>query len=141
LIWVVDASVALRWLLDEERHPDADAVLERMIASPERFAVPELFCFEVHAVLVRLHPAGGRAFVDGVLPVLQAGILRHPMTAELAAACEPYIRDGLTGYDACYAALAGLLQGLWLTFDAQAHARVAGRGVAHLLSDGLPRDL
>ena len=43
MIWVVDASVAVRWFLKDETHPNADKVLRRLIDHPELFAVPELF--------------------------------------------------------------------------------------------------
>lgn len=39
MIWVVDASVAVCWLLAGEEHPHAEAVLERMLTSPRSFAV------------------------------------------------------------------------------------------------------
>ncbi len=32
MIWVIDASVAVRWFLEQESHPHADLVLERMIS-------------------------------------------------------------------------------------------------------------
>ena len=35
----------------------------------------------------------------------------------------------ITGYDACYAALAFELDGKWLTFDRAAHARVEALGI------------
>ena len=55
MIWVLDASVALRWLLEEEVHSNADMVLEKIVYDPDSFAVPELFAFEVFSVLHRLH--------------------------------------------------------------------------------------
>ena len=51
MIWVVDASVALRWYLKDEAHDCADEVLKAVVEDPSRFAVPELFAFEVYAVL------------------------------------------------------------------------------------------
>ena len=51
MIWIIDASVAVRWFIEEEVHAHADEVLEKVIDSPERFAVPELFAFEVFSVL------------------------------------------------------------------------------------------
>ena len=84
MIWVIDASVALRWYLKEEAHDDADAVLKAVVEEPSRFAVPELFAFEVYAVLQRLHPDGLRAFRKGIIPLLQGGMMRHPMTDDLA---------------------------------------------------------
>jgi predicted nucleic acid-binding protein len=138
MIWVIDASVAIRWFLIEEADPAADAVLRGVIDNPEMFAVPELFPFEVLGVLCRMHPGGVSVFRDGLLPLLSAGVLRHPMTDSLAMHAEPFLSQGLTAYDACYAALAQELGGLWLTYDRKAHQRIRRQGVSHLLYDGLP---
>ena len=138
MIWVIDASVAVRWFLTEEADPAADAVLRELIDKPEMFAVPELFPFEVLAVLCRIHPEGLSVFRDGLLPLLSGGILRHPMTASLVRQAEPFLSVGLTACDACYAALARELGGFWLTYDGKAHRRIRRLGVSHLLSDGLP---
>ena len=51
MIWIVDASVAVRWFIEEEAHVHAEEVLKRMVNEPRRFAVPELFSFEVFSVL------------------------------------------------------------------------------------------
>jgi predicted nucleic acid-binding protein len=138
--YVVDASVALRWFLIEERHPHADAVLERITAEPESFAVPELFGFEVLSVLTRVHPEPSVALHDGVLPVLSAGILRYPMTPALADRAVKLVPRGLSGYDACYAALAAELDGTWLTFDHRAHGLIADTGLSENLWDRMPAD-
>jgi len=137
-MYVIDASVALRWFLTEERHPHSERVLERVLEQPGLFAVPELFAFEVLAVLCRLHPAPERAFVEGLLPILQGGILRHPMTESLGVQAARYVPRGLTAYDACYAALARELGALWITFDRHAHEALAGEAVSWNLSDSLP---
>ena len=139
MIWVLDASVAVRWFLKDESHPNADAVLQRLIDVPQFFAIPELFSFEVYAVLCRVHPSGHTAFVEGIIPILNGGILRQPMTKSLATGASRFVRKGLTGYDACYAALASEMKGKWLTFDRQAHAILSGEGISHDLTKGLPR--
>jgi predicted nucleic acid-binding protein len=140
MIWVVDASVAIKWFIVEETHPRADEVLERIISEPRRFAVPELFSFEVFAVLYRLHPDASQVFEKAVIPLLQGGIFRQPMTWELASKAGHFIRLGLTGYDACYAALARDLGGLWLTFDDKAHRLIERENLSCLLAQHLPRD-
>lgn len=140
MIWVIDASVAVRWFLVEEADPAADSVLQEVINQPEIFAVPELFPFEVFAVLCRMHPRGASIFREGLLPLLSAGILRHPMTESLALQAEPFLAQGLTGHDAFYAALAGELKGTWLTYDGEACKRIRGLHISHLLSDGSPPD-
>ncbi|MBN1103330.1 MAG: type II toxin-antitoxin system VapC family toxin [Deltaproteobacteria bacterium] len=139
MIWIVDASVALKWFVEEERHPHADEVLERIVERPEHFAVPELFAFEVYAVLQRVHPSAQKVFVEGILPLLQSGLLREPMTEKLARNANRFVRLGLTGYDACYAALARDLAGTWLTFDQKAHAAIEKENISCFLDKAMPR--
>jgi predicted nucleic acid-binding protein len=138
MIWVIDASVAVRWFIEEEAHPHADEVLEKIVDEPERFAVPELFSFEVFTVLQRIHPKGLEAFRKGMIPVLQGGILRQPMTVGLANKANRFVKLGLKGYDACYAALAKDLKGLWLTFDKRAHRLIKKEKVSCFLEDRMP---
>jgi len=120
MIWIIDASVAVRWFIEEEAHPHADEVLERVIDEPTGFAVPELFAFGLFSVLQRIYPSGFTTFRKGIIPILQGGIFRQPMTESLAVKANRFVRLVLTGYDACYAALARDLKGIWLTFDEQA---------------------
>jgi predicted nucleic acid-binding protein len=140
MIWIIDASVAIKWLLEDESHPNAETVLERVVDTPGHFAVPELFGFEILSVIVRLHPAGINAFAKVIIPILHSGIFRQPMTEDLALTAYPYIKSGLTGYDACYAALAKELNGIWLTFDKKAHARIQKHNISCNLEDNLPAD-
>ena len=58
----------------------ADEVLEKAVQYPGNFAVPELFAFELYSVLQRVHPSGLQAFTGAIIPLLQGGILRQPMT-------------------------------------------------------------
>jgi len=138
MIWVMDASVAVKWFLRDEHHPHAQKVLEEVVRNPALFAVPELFLFEVYAVLKRRHPRGDEAFIDVILPILEGGIYRQPMTKKLTERAGPFVGMGLTGYDACYAALAEDLGALWITFDEKAHNLIAHRHVSHNLMEGLP---
>ena len=138
MIWVVDASVAVRWFLADEFHPNAEAVMQQMIFDPESFAVPELFGFEVYAVLERLHPAGSQAFREGVLPILEGGVFRQPISEDLILRANRFVRMGLTGYDACYAALAEDLGGGWLTFDQKTHRIIEQECLSVFLADELP---
>ncbi len=140
MIWIIDASVALRWLIKEEIHPCAEKVLKKVIDEPERFAIPELFAFEVFLVLQRVHPNGLQACIKGIIPLLQLGIFRQPMTDNLAVQANHFVKLGLTGYDACYAALARDLKGNWLTFDKKAHRLIQKERISCLLEDGMPKN-
>ncbi len=136
--FVVDASVAVRWYLSAETHPNADAVLQRILEAPELFAVPELFFFEVYAVLQRLHPRFPEVYTQAFLPAVEGGLLRYPMTAGLAVAAAGYRKRGLSGYDASYAGLAQELGAVWITFDAKAHRTIADTGLSIDLSSHMP---
>lgn len=136
--FVLDASVAVRWFVSTEAHPHADAVLERLLEAPELFAVPELFFYEVYAVLARVHSGFPAVYTEGFLPATQAGPLRYPMTEAIATRAAAFVARGLTGYDALYAALARELGGIWITFDAKAHEALRGESISLDLSKELP---
>lgn len=140
MIWIIDASVAIRWFLKSETHPNANAVLHRLIDQPISFAVPELFCFEVYAVLCRLHPQGHDVFMKGMVPIINSGIFRQPMTDALARQAVGFINKKLTGYDAAYAALAKEMNGQWLTFDQKAHNCMIEEHISHVLTNDLPKN-
>jgi predicted nucleic acid-binding protein len=138
--FVIDASVAAKWYIAGEAHANADAVLQRVIAEPELFAVPELFFFEMMAVLGRVHPSPAETYQDAFLPVVEAAVFRHPMTAALAEKSCRFLAAGLTGYDACYAGLAVELGAHWITFDRHAHELIEKQKVSVYLGAGLPPD-
>ena len=138
MTWIIDASVAIKWMIADECHPSAETILAKVVEAPILFAVPELFGFEVLSVLLRIHPEGMHAFTKGIVPILQSGIFRQPMTEELAVQANVYVKSGLTGYDACYAALAKMLGGIWLTFDKNAHDQIRQYKISCLVDDNLP---
>ena len=138
MIWIVDASVAVRWFIEDETNANAERVLQRMVESPVLFAVPELFGFEVYSVLCRIHSEGQRVFSEGVLPILNSGIFRQPVSESLIKEAGNYVALGLTGYDACYAAVANNLGGCWLTFDKKAHRLIEKESVSAFIHNSLP---
>jgi predicted nucleic acid-binding protein len=62
------------------------------------------------------------------------------MTENVANNAGLFIKKGLTGYDAVYAALAMELEGTWLTFDRKAHNCIQDEGISHLLTESLPEN-
>ena len=136
--FVIDASVAVRWFVGDAAHPHADAVLQAVLTRPARFAVPELFAYEVLAVLYRHHPRALAVFQEDVDQLLRSGVLRYPMTPHISGRSERFVQMGLTGYDAVYVALAEELEAIWLTFDSRAHDRIAAEGRSVDLAAGLP---
>ena len=93
-------SAGFLWM--EETHPAAEEVLQRVLQDPFSFAVPELFGFELDAVLEGLHPDPMEVFIEGVLCILEKnGVFRQPICDKLTVAAHRYVSLGLTRYDAC----------------------------------------
>jgi predicted nucleic acid-binding protein len=135
LIHVLDASVALKWFLreGEEGLTTADDILRAILGSPQDFAVPALFPYEMSAALCRrLRRAEDvashlRALLALAIPIVEPDERLLVTAAEIAFECK------VTAYDAAYLALARHLGGVWLTFDEAAYARVKDRRLAKLL--------
>ena len=129
-VWVLDASVAVKWFfVDESLRDKALAVREVLAARPAEFVIPHLFHSEFVHVLAR---KSGRdlQFVRHALELVvrlgtpTIGLSERSLRVVAELAC-----DGFSGYDATYLALADDLGGLWLTADARAVSR-AGAGRA-----------
>ena len=133
--FVLDNSVAMRWLLND-RQPDvqdyARAVLQRLV-SGDTAVVPNLFTLEAANVLVKLQKRGlvseatAREFL-GLLAELD--IEPNPTTHERALrdTLNIALQHGLSAYDAAYLELA-LREGLALaTLDADLLAALAHVG-------------
>jgi predicted nucleic acid-binding protein len=134
VITVVDASIAVRWFAPHGDADDAiaDRVLARVIARPAAHVVPELFVYEVMAVLIREladAPAVQRA-MRRLDRLAMRRVRQDPQLVEAASRLAQ--RHRLTGYDAAYVALAETLGGRWLTLDARACVRLRGTTLGEL---------
>ena len=90
-------------------------------------------------MLCRVHSFGHDVFIKGMIPIINCGIFRQPMTEKLVEQAAVFVKKGLTGYDACYAALARDINGTWITFDEKAHKRLAKEKVSHNLNVQMPK--
>lgn len=130
MIWIPDVSIAIRWFAPDGDAGDAhaEAVLRRIAAGPGAFVVPELFFHELLAVLCRrLRQVGD--VVRAMDRATRLGVRRVRLDDRLVRRAARIAFDHrVTGYDACYVALAWELDGKWLTFDSEAHGRVAAMG-------------
>jgi predicted nucleic acid-binding protein len=127
VIEVVDTSVAAKWFAPDGDRTDAlaEAVLRGIVAQPRRFVVPELFFYELLAVLcrrMRQHRDVARALDR----TARLGLRRVRLDDGLARRASRVAYDyRVGGYDACYAALALELHGTWITFDRAAHEKLS----------------
>lgn len=137
---VLDASVAIKWFLDEPGGDRAALVLEQIIKRDGEWVVPELFFFEVLSVCARRHPDPSDFALQDMPFLLALPLTRVSMTSALARDSVALVAKGLSGYDAAYAALAQQIHGVWLTFDAKAAARLGSpRWVRVLTEDKGPQ--
>ena len=109
MTFVVDASVAVAWVFEDERTPETDRWLDLLTAT--RAVVPAHWSLEVANVIIR----GARAkriaarSVRETLALLGALPLQvddATADAALARTAEVAMRYGLTTYDAAYLELA-----------------------------------
>jgi predicted nucleic acid-binding protein len=113
---VIDASVALKWVIDEEHHLAA----RRLVVLASRFTAPEIMLAEVANVLrkkVRRGELGqlqASVAIDGirkVIPTIEPAVRSAGRVLELAIALDHH------AYDCVYLALAERLGGVLVTAD------------------------
>jgi predicted nucleic acid-binding protein len=133
LIQVLDASVVVKWFVDESGHGRSIQILDEVVSGPRRFAVPDLIWYELTHVLGRV--AENQTTVrERLQRVMLLGIPCFTATPERCLeAMRLAARTGLAGYDAHYVVLASELEGRWVTFDRKAAARVKPRTRVRLL--------
>ena len=134
MIAVLDTSIAIKWFAPDGDAGDAVAerMLREVIAHPRRFVVPELFFYEMTAVLYRRMRQARDAYA-ALSRLARLGLRRVRLDDRLLRrATHLAYERRLGGYDACFAALAMDLGGVWLTFDRAAHQRLAALGVARI---------
>ncbi len=122
---VIDASVALKWVLNDEEHvAEASALLLDQRAGLLELHAPELLGYEFSNVLWvasrqgRITPANARAAIQ---LFRQLGILYHPLADVWDDAVNLAFQYQRSVYDSAYVALAQRL-GVWLfTGDRRLH--------------------
>ena len=119
---LLDASVALRWFVDQPGREAAASWLVRFVHEPELLIAPDLLRFEVYGALARLQQRQEPGWAERCFRRLDAlGIRTLPTTRALfdrGHALARSLRVG--GYDALYLAHAEALGIRWLTADERA---------------------
>jgi predicted nucleic acid-binding protein len=142
---VVDASVGVKWFVDEESTDHALRLAKDYEARAVDIRSTQLFPFEVLNTL-RYNPDMGNAEVERAGEALsRLRIALYPILGELKSAClkKAYER-GMTVYDASYVALGELLGSGVYTADAKMLDKTRGEGKVHHIRDyrapGIKRD-
>lgn len=133
MVQIIDASVAIKWFVQEPGRDRALDLLSAILRSPRQYAVPELFFFELAHVFHRTVPHPAPLQVDLLRQITVLGLQRYSLTPELLAGIRRFQSIGLSGYDSAYVALAELLKGRWITCDRRAHEQIVTRRLSELL--------
>ena len=121
-MYVLDASVAVKWFRADEPDLDAaDAVLDAVRSNPKRFWVPEMFFVEMLSALARVPLVPPADLLRDLGTLQDLGIQRVRHDRQVIAGAAALVRShGITSYDAIYCATAQLIGGAWLTADRRA---------------------
>ena len=127
---VVDASVALAWLLDDEDQPEAGRALDRL--EDDGAVVPQLWHLEIRNSLLTAERRGRISLgeIDERLDGLSGLPIQTDEDPDLRSAFDLARRHGLSFYDALYLELAKRQRAELATLD-----RALGRAAA---SEGVP---
>lgn len=109
MAFVLDASIALKWFVEDEMVPAADHLLERVIE--EGAVVPALFRWEAQSVLTRAVLDG--RLTEDLMEVALEQLASLPIAVEdpgenlfFGGEAQLALRYDITPYDAAYLALA-----------------------------------
>ncbi len=125
---VLDASVAVRWFVDQPGAEAAADWLTAFVDDPDLFVVPDLFRFEVFGALARLQPSREPGWAQRCFDRMgRLGIRAIPTDQTLLDRAFVLSRElRVAGYDAVYLAHAEALAIPWLTADERTLRRLAG---------------
>ena len=128
---MIDAGVALKWVLPETDSAGALDLRERLVTVGAAAYVPDLFWAEAANVLWRLTRGAGAALeADEALEVLDtlrsAPLATVPVEPVAVRALEIACAAGITAYDAAYVAVAELCHARLWTADRRLVRGLAG---------------
>ena len=126
--YVVDASVGIKWVIEEEHSPVADLLL----MGTKRLIVPDRFYSEVANVLWKRTRRGNvldRISVsdarDGLTQILSVRLETIPSAELVAGSMEIALETGRSTYDCDYLALALRMNAPFVTADDRFYRAVA----------------
>lgn|SRR3989338_1405123 len=117
-MWILDNSVIIKWLFENEPlHQKALLVRKEVATKPNQFIIPTLCYSELIHVLSK-KTNRDLVFVNQCLEILMTiGIRTQGLSHETLLTAAQLTCEGFSGYDATYLALAKELGGKWLTAD------------------------
>lgn len=137
-IFVVDASVAVKWYVKEEMRDRALRVIDDFLSELIDLQAPSLLLYELGNAL-RYHPGSTDVdCADAVKQTRDLGIAIHDLDDSLIGMASMLsFREKITFYDAAYLALARNLNAALLTADKELFTQLSeeARSAAKLLEE------
>ena len=128
---VVDASVAITFVLRQRGVDDVDRRLRGWLRTGTQLSVPAHFWLEVVNALVRRHRLTGERVIESIHALDELGMATVAVDRPLLLlALDRAERLGLTTYDAAYLALAESVDATLYTSDQALLAAAGPRGLA-----------
>jgi len=128
---VLDASVAITFLLRQGGVEDVDRRFQQWLASGTELTVPMHFWLEIPNALMRRHGFSGAALMKAIHRLDELGLTTVAVDRPLLLlATDRAERFALTTYDATYLALAELLDATLFTSDGEMLAAAGARGLS-----------
>ena len=144
-IFVLDASVVVKWFTREPLREEAAAIRQMYLEGAIELEAPSLLFYEVINAL-RYNPVLGSEDVKKAAKLLEdMQITIHDFTEQLALkTIEIAYRYGITIYDAAYVALTMIRDAILYTADEEIVSKISKGNVKHLkefrTSNGLLHD-
>ncbi len=136
---VIDASVAVKWFVEEEFTKQALSIIEDYERRYVDIRSTQLLPFEVLNAL-RYNPELGETEIEKVAEALsRLKIALYPVLGDLKELCiKAAFKHGLTVYDASYLSLSRLLNSDLYTADEKFIAKTKGEGTVRHIRDYRP---
>jgi predicted nucleic acid-binding protein len=126
---VLDASVAITFLLRQRGFDGVDRRIEQWLSQGVELTVPVHFWLEISNALVRRHGVTGVRLMEAIHRLDELGLETIPIDRPLLLlALDRAERLSLTSYDAAYLALAEVLDARLFSMDRALLAAAGSRG-------------
>ncbi len=127
-MYVVDASVVLKWFVDEEDSGAACELRDRFLDGQIELAAPDLLVYEIAHVLLRKKGLGPAEIRDALSMISRVDLTVSPLDIDqMTLAVDLASSTGTSVYDATYLALAVRLRWSLVTADQKFASAVGPR--------------
>jgi len=135
-MYVLDASVILKWFLEEEDSSVALRLRQYYISGASKLALPDLILYEVGNALRYDKKFSRSAASEAILSLVDLGIdIIVPTVSLIEGALKVAYENKVTVYDAVYVSLAQEMSYNLITADTKLYGKVKNLGCVKLLKD------